>query len=328
MLQTHRLILREFVLPDFDAVHDYASDPLVTRFTSFGPNTAEETRDFLHRCIHAGSVSPRQAHTFAVIEQSSGHLIGSCGLEQCDGTGRHYAFGYCLHRHWWGRGFGQEAARALLQFGFDRLQAHRLWAHVFLGNTASMRILEGLGFRREGLALQSLYVRNAWHDILTFGQLRSEWLAGNPPAIKQSIGLTALVVRDYDEALEFFVGKLGFRLLEDTHIAEQDKRWVVVAPRGSRESALLLARAGNEEQASRIGNQTGGRVSLFLHTDDFWRDYHAYRAKGIVFVREAKEERYGTVAVFQDVYGNQWDLLQPKRDGRTGDWAPPEGSRL
>jgi RimJ/RimL family protein N-acetyltransferase/catechol 2,3-dioxygenase-like lactoylglutathione lyase family enzyme len=310
MLQTNRLILRDLVLSDFDAVHEYASDPLVTRFTSFGPNTADETRDFLNRSIHAGSVSPRQIHTFAVIEQGTGHLIGSCGLEPCDGTGRHYVFGYCLNRHWWGRGFGQEAADALVQFGFDRLQAHRLWAHVFLGNAASVRILEGLGFRREGLALQSLYLRNAWHDILTFGQLRSEWLAAGPPSIRQSIGLTALVVRDYDEALEFFVGKLGFRLIEDTYIAEQDKRWVVVAPPGSHESAVLLARADNPEQASRIGNQTGSRVFLFLHTDDFWRDYHAYRAKGIVFVRDPKVERYGTVAVFQDVCGNRWDLLQ------------------
>jgi RimJ/RimL family protein N-acetyltransferase/catechol 2,3-dioxygenase-like lactoylglutathione lyase family enzyme len=310
MLQTNRLILRDLVLSDFDAVHEYASDPLVTRFTSFGPNTAEETRDFLSRSIDAASVSPRQIHTLAVIEQATGHLIGSCGLEPCDGTGRHYVFGYCLNRHWWGRGFGREAADALVQFGFDRLQAHRLWAHVFLGNTASVRILEGLKFRREGLALQSLYLRNAWHDILTFGQLRSEWLAASPPAIRQSIGLTALVVRDYDEALEFFVGKLGFRLIEDTYIAEQDKRWVVVAPPGSHESALLLARAHNPEQASKIGNQTGGRVFLFLHTDDFWRDYHAYRAKGIVFIRDPKVERYGTVAVFQDVCGNQWDLLQ------------------
>jgi RimJ/RimL family protein N-acetyltransferase/catechol 2,3-dioxygenase-like lactoylglutathione lyase family enzyme len=318
MLQTHRLILRDLVLSDFEAVQDYASDPVVTRFTSFGPNTVEETREFLNRSIHAGSVSPRQIYTFAVIERDSGHLIGSCGLEQSDGTGRHYAFGYCFHRHWWGRGFGKETAAALVQFGFDRLQAHRLWAHVFLGNRASERILEGLGFRREGLALQSLYLRNAWHDILTFGLLRSEWLAASPPAVRQSIGLTALLVRDYDEALEFFVGKLGFRLIEDTHIAEQDKRWIVVAPPGSQESALLLARAGNPEQASRIGNQTGGRVFLFLHTDDFWRDYHAYQAKGILFVRNPKVERYGTVAVFQDVCGNQWDLLQP---------TPPEKTR-
>jgi RimJ/RimL family protein N-acetyltransferase/catechol 2,3-dioxygenase-like lactoylglutathione lyase family enzyme len=313
MIQTSRLILRDFVLSDFDAVHEYAADPLVTRFTGFGPNTTEETRNFLARSVAASSVIPRQNYTFAVIEQDSGRLIGGCGLEQCDGTGQHYTFGYVFHRHWWGRGFGREAAAALVQFGFDRLRAHRLWAYVFLGNAASARILEGLKFRREGLALQSLYLRNAWHDILTFGQLRSEWLAASPPVVRQSIGLTALVVRDYDEALEFFVGKLGFRLTEDTYIAGQDKRWVVVAPPGSHGSGLLLARAGNEEQASRIGNQTGGRVFLFLHTDDFWRDYHAYKAKGVVFVREPKEERYGTVAVFQDVCGNQWDLLQPKR---------------
>jgi catechol 2,3-dioxygenase-like lactoylglutathione lyase family enzyme len=130
--------------------------------------------------------------------------------------------------------------------------------------------------------------------------------------MKQSIGLTALVVRDYDEALEFFVGTLGFNLIEDTYIAEQDKRWVVVAPPGSRESALLLAQASNPEQTTRIGNQTGGRVFLFLYTDDFWRDYQAYKAKGIVFVRDPKEESYGTVAVFNDICGNRWDLLQPK----------------
>jgi catechol 2,3-dioxygenase-like lactoylglutathione lyase family enzyme len=130
--------------------------------------------------------------------------------------------------------------------------------------------------------------------------------------MKQSIGLTALVVRDYDEALAFFVGKLGFNLIEDTYIAEQDKRWVVVAPPGSCETSLLLARATNSEQGSRIGNQTGGRVFLFLYTDDFWRDYNAYKSQGIVFVRDPKEESYGMVAVFKDLYGNQWDLLQPR----------------
>jgi [ribosomal protein S5]-alanine N-acetyltransferase len=178
MLKTKRLILRDFVLSDFDAVQEYAADPLVTRFTAFGPNTAEETRDFLARSIAASSLIPRQNYTFAVIEQDSGRLIGGCGLEQCDGTGQHYTFGYVLHRDWWGRGFGKEAAAALVQLGFNSLQAHRLWAYVFLGNAASARILEGLGFRREGLALQSLYLRSAWHDILTFGQLRSEWREG------------------------------------------------------------------------------------------------------------------------------------------------------
>jgi catechol 2,3-dioxygenase-like lactoylglutathione lyase family enzyme len=127
------------------------------------------------------------------------------------------------------------------------------------------------------------------------------------------IGLIALIVRDYDEAIDFFVGRLGFTLIEDTVIADQDKRWVVVAPPGAGEARLLLARARGEEQAARIGNQTGGRVFLFLHTDDFWRDFHRYTAEGIVFVRQPKEESYGTVAVFQDLYGNLWDLVQPKR---------------
>ena len=130
--------------------------------------------------------------------------------------------------------------------------------------------------------------------------------------MKQSLGLVALVVRDYDEALAFYVGVLGFTLIEDSYVPTQDKRWVVVAPPGSGESRLLLARAVGEEQSSRIGNQTGGRVFLFLYTDDFWRDFRAYQAKGVVFVREPKQEAYGIVAVFKDVYGNQWDLLQSK----------------
>jgi catechol 2,3-dioxygenase-like lactoylglutathione lyase family enzyme len=128
--------------------------------------------------------------------------------------------------------------------------------------------------------------------------------------MKQSIAQVALVVRDYDEAIDFYVGILGFTLVEDTYIPEQDKRWVVVAPPGSSGSRLLLAQAVGEEQASRIGNQTGGHVFLFLYTDDFWRDFHAYQAKGVDFVRAPKEESYGTVAVFQDLYGNLWDLIQ------------------
>jgi catechol 2,3-dioxygenase-like lactoylglutathione lyase family enzyme len=128
----------------------------------------------------------------------------------------------------------------------------------------------------------------------------------------QSIGTVALVVRDYDEAIAFYVGILGFSLLEDTYIEAQNKRWVVVAPPGSTGSRLLLARAVGEEQSSRIGNQTGGRVFLFLETDDFWRDYESYRQKGIVFVRGPTEESYGTVAVFKDLYGNLFDLLQVK----------------
>lgn len=133
--------------------------------------------------------------------------------------------------------------------------------------------------------------------------------------MSQSIALVSLVVRDYDEAIAFYVGTLGFTLVEDTYIAEQDKRWVVVAPPGDRGARLLLARASTPAQESRIGDQTGGRVFLFLHTDDFARDYAAYQAKGVRFVRAPKREPYGTVAVFEDLYGNRWDLLQPNETG-------------
>jgi catechol 2,3-dioxygenase-like lactoylglutathione lyase family enzyme len=119
------------------------------------------------------------------------------------------------------------------------------------------------------------------------------------------------VVRDYDEALDFFVGKLGFLLVEDSLVPEQAKRWVVVAPPGSSESRLLLARASTDEQLAQIGSQAGGRVFLFLYTDDFWRDYETYRARGVHFVHPPRNESYGTVAVFKDLYGNLWDLLEP-----------------
>jgi catechol 2,3-dioxygenase-like lactoylglutathione lyase family enzyme len=128
--------------------------------------------------------------------------------------------------------------------------------------------------------------------------------------MQQSIGLTALVVDDYDQAIDFYVGKLGFELLEDEYQPEQDKRWVVVGPRGG-DASLLLAQATSEHQSSRVGDQTGGRVFLFLYTDDFWRDFHAFTAKGVTFVREPLEASYGTVAVFQDLYGNLWDLIEP-----------------
>jgi catechol 2,3-dioxygenase-like lactoylglutathione lyase family enzyme len=130
--------------------------------------------------------------------------------------------------------------------------------------------------------------------------------------MRQSIALVSLVVREYDEALAFFVGKLGFELIEDTYVPEQDKRWVVVAPPGGGETRLLLARASNDAQRARIGAQTGGRVFLFLYTDDLDRDVARYKAAGVNFVREPRAQPYGTVAVFEDLYGNLWDLLQPR----------------
>jgi catechol 2,3-dioxygenase-like lactoylglutathione lyase family enzyme len=134
----------------------------------------------------------------------------------------------------------------------------------------------------------------------------------------QTLGHIALVVRDCDEALAFFTGTLNFTVIEDTLLSE-DKRWVLIAPPGSKGTSLLLARAATPEQASRIGNQTGGRVFLFLHTDDFWRDYHKMTARQVKFTRPPSEESYGTVAVFEDLYGNQWDLLQLKSRDRVDD---------
>ena len=128
--------------------------------------------------------------------------------------------------------------------------------------------------------------------------------------MKQSIVHVTLVVRDYDEAIRFYTEKLLFRVVEDTYQPAQDKRWVLIAPPGSDGPALLLGRATNDEQERAIGNQTGGRVFLFLSTDDFWRDYNRMVSAGVTFRRPPKVESYGTVAVFEDLYGNLWDLLE------------------
>lgn len=132
--------------------------------------------------------------------------------------------------------------------------------------------------------------------------------------MKQSIVHVALVVRDYDEAIQFYTRKLHFTLVEDAHQPEQQKRWVVVSPPGSTGTTLLLARASKPEQEAIVGNQSGGRVFLFLNTDDFWRDYNDMVGNGIEFVRPPKKETYGMVAVFKDLYGNLWDLLELNDD--------------
>jgi len=136
--------------------------------------------------------------------------------------------------------------------------------------------------------------------------------------MSQSITHLTLLVRNYDEALDFFIQKLGFHLLQDTPLPN-NKRWLLVAPPHSRGAALLLAEAATPEESLAIGNQSGGRVFLFLHTDDFWRDYKAYQSRGVRFLESARQESYGTVALFEDLYGNKWDLLQPA----TPDAQPP-----
>lgn len=133
--------------------------------------------------------------------------------------------------------------------------------------------------------------------------------------MNQRIAHIALIVKDYDEAIDFYTRKLDFELLEDTKI-DDDKRWVIVAPSGAKECGLLLAKAANQNQAERIGDQTGGRVGFFLFTDDFWRDYDKMTARKVLFVRPPAQEGYGTVAVFEDLYGNKWDLIEPNGNNK------------
>lgn len=135
--------------------------------------------------------------------------------------------------------------------------------------------------------------------------------------MRQALAHVALVVRDYDEALAYFIGILGFRLVEDADRGN-GKRWVVVAPPGARETTLLLARATTPDQETRIGDQTGGRVFLFLDTDDFQRDYDALRSRGVAFEESPRHEPYGTVAVFADLYGNRWDLIERRQSPASG----------
>ena len=171
---TARLRFRDFGPDDFAAVHAYASVPEVTRYTSFGPNSEEATRGFLARAAAAALAEPRSSWPFAIIHGQTGTLIGSCGLELADPVGPQLSFGYVLAPAWWGQGYATEAAGALLRFGFEGLGAHRLFAHVFVGNEASARVLTKLGLRLESEVKQGTFVRGAWHDVRTYGMLRGE----------------------------------------------------------------------------------------------------------------------------------------------------------
>jgi catechol 2,3-dioxygenase-like lactoylglutathione lyase family enzyme len=181
------------------------------------------------------------------------------------------------------------------------------------------RLVSGRACELQGVVLPRVRVQRADANLghrrvenILHPPRRGEGKQSSTIGRMQSLGHIAVVVREYDEAIAYYTGVLGFRLHEDTDMGE-GKRWVLVAPEGSRGTSILLARAATAEQASHVGNQTGGRVFLFLHTDDFWRDYRMLESRNVVFVREPKEEPYGTVAVFRDLYGNLWDLIQRKK---------------
>lgn len=192
---------------------------------------------------------------------------------------------------------------AAVQKGYEKI-----FTFVRGDNPAALHTYLRQGFRIVGRAHRQARLAGRHVDEIIIEKM----LAGSDTVPMQTIVHVAVVVRDYDEAIRFYTETLGFTLVEDTYQPEQDKRWVVVAPPRSDGTTVLLAKASTPEQEARVGNQTGGRVFLFLSTDDFWRDYNRMSSLGVTFVRPPKAEAYGTVAVFQDLYGNLWDLVERK----------------
>jgi RimJ/RimL family protein N-acetyltransferase len=174
-IRTARLEMRDLVAEDFVAVHRYASDPQVTRYLAWGPNTEAETRAFLLRAQAHAVLRPRRDFELGVIDRVSGELIGGCGLHSRREASREYETGYCLRRDWWGKGVGSDTLAALLVFGFRSLGAHRIYAQVSPGNTASVKMLERLRFRLEGHLRRDEFVREEWHDTLIYALLEEEW---------------------------------------------------------------------------------------------------------------------------------------------------------
>jgi RimJ/RimL family protein N-acetyltransferase len=173
-IQTDRLELRDFRPDDFDAVHAYASDPQVTRFVPWGPNTEEDTRIFMARVAAEAAASPRITYSLAIVHRADGALVGSCGLYGRRVDLREYEVGYVLHRDWWGRGIAPEAVAALLPFGFGELKAHRIYAQIDPGNHGSIRVVACNGFRLEGHHRKDCLVRGVWRDTLIYARLDEE----------------------------------------------------------------------------------------------------------------------------------------------------------
>lgn len=321
-LQTARLRLRPFVEQDADALYALQSNPRVMRYWDAPPWTERSrVQAFLAACQKLQDEG--SGARFAIETLADQAFIGWCAMFRWNPVFRSLAIGYCLDEAAWGQGHATEAVRAMLHWAFGTLDLNRVEAELDTRNGASARVLEKLGFLREGLRRQDCVVSGAVSDSWIYGLLRSDWQAGQAAIGKaaavpasdplacasRTLSLVSLVVHGYDEALAFYRGCLGFDLVEDTPLGA-GKRWVVVRPPGPGSASVLLAQASSPEQAAVVGRQTGGRVFLFLNTDDMERDYRLFRDKGVAFVREPLDMPYGRVAVFKDLYGNLWDLIQ------------------
>ncbi len=322
-LLTARLRLRPFAQGDADAIHALQSNARVMRYWDAPPWTdPAQAQAFLAACLQM-QVEGSGAR-FAIETLAEGAFIGWCAMFRWNPVHASLGIGYCLDEPAWGHGYTTEAVRAMLHWAFSTLALNRVEAELDTRNAASARVLEKLGFEREGLRREDCVVNGEVSDSWIYGLLRRDWqalsLAQGPAAApvgsgcdagaSRRLALVSLVVHRYDDAIAFYRDRLGFDLVEDTRLSEH-KRWVVVRPQGVSSAGVLLAQAATPEQASVVGRQTGGRVFLFLDTDDLDRDYRLYRSKGVVFVREPSNMPYGRVAVFKDLYGNLWDLIQP-----------------
>ncbi len=273
-------------------------DPELMRHVG-GPRPEADVRAAHQRRLDL--MAKGDAQMYKIVTDDASAVLGTIGMWKIDWEGpQSYEMGWFVLPEHQGKGVATTAARLLLARARANPDVRYVHAYPAVTNDASNALARKIGMEKLGE-----FDNEGFAGILRCNNWRIGLL------MQQSIIHIALVVREYDEAIEFFCGKLYFTLIEDTYQPEQDKRWVLVAPPGSPETTLLLARATNPEQLASVGNQTGGRVFLFLATDDFWRDYHAMVAAGIRFVREPKQADYGTVAVFEDLYGNLWDLVQP-----------------
>lgn len=171
-IMTDRLLLREFIMEDWEAVHQYASDPQTVAYMIWGPNTPDETKNFLVRCMHMQEQNPRWDYDFAVIEKATNRLIGGCNLHIDETNGE---IGYCFHKDYWGKGFGTEAAKALLSFGFEKLGLHRIYATCRPENRGSSRVMEKVGMRQEAHLRQHFRFRDSWQDSYLYAILEQEW---------------------------------------------------------------------------------------------------------------------------------------------------------
>lgn len=327
LLHTARLRLRPFAHGDADALYALQSNPRVMRYWDAPPWTdRERAHAFLSACrqMEADGSGAR----FAIETLGDDAFIGWCAMFRWNSVYRSLGIGYCLDEPAWGHGYATEAVQAMLQWAFGALDLNRVDAELDTRNAASARVLEKLGFVREGCRREDCIVSGEVSDSWIYGLLRRDWQArsgkegpiGAPAAeagdtrASRRLSLVSLVVRRYDDAIAFYRDRLGFELVEDTPLGDH-KRWVVVRPRGSGQAAVLLAQASSPEQAAVVGGQTGGRVFLFLQTDDLDRDHRLYRSRGVEFVREPTAMPYGRVAVFKDLYGNLWDLIEPSAGG-------------